>query len=216
MASLTQIKVNPRSRHAQRDLGDSHGMHQRVMRLLPDGAGVEDLRARTSTLHRLDRFPDGSIHLLVQSGLDTLAVDTLPEGYAITAPRTISLDPFHASLSVGERVRYAITVNPTKSISTPERGARSKRITLTGYDDVHQWWARKAEAAGVELVGLPRIDPAIQPTGTRQGQSVRHRAFRIEGVARVGQPDLLRAALVSGIGRGRAYGLGLMTVARTG
>ena len=35
-----------------------------------------------------------------------------------------------------------------------------------------------------------------------------------EGVARVTDPDALRRALVAGIGRSKAYGCGLMTLAR--
>ena len=35
-----------------------------------------------------------------------------------------------------------------------------------------------------------------------------------EGVARVTDPDALRHALVAGIGRSKAYGCGLMTLAR--
>ena len=212
MATLSQIKINARSRDVQRDLADSHGMHRRVMSLLPDRAETPSLRAHTATLHRLDRFPDGSIHLLVQSGLDDLRLDTLPAGYAVEAPRTLNLDAFHARLHPGLTVRYAIAANPTRSIVQPG-GQRGKRVPLAGYDAVRRWWDRKATEAGLTLIGGPRIDPAPQPSGTRGAHRVVHRAQRIEGSATVADVAALKRALTEGIGRGKAYGLGLLTLA---
>ena len=210
MTTLTQITINPRSTAAQRDLSDSQALHQRVMSLLPDSLGTTG-RHDTATLHRIDRTSDGTIHLLIQTSLPALDLSGLPDAYTSHPPRTLNLDAIHERLQTGIAVRYAVTANPTRNLHRP--GQRGKRVPISGYPNVAAWWHNKAASIGLDIDDRPpMINPAPHPRGHKDGQRVTHRAYRIEGIAAVTDATALRRSLLDGIGPGKAYGLGLLTV----
>lgn len=63
---------------------------------------------------------------------------------------------------------------------------------------------------------LPPLDAAGGRHGPRNSPSrkkVRHARTRFDGTAAVIDADLLRAKITEGIGRGKAYGCGLLTIA---
>ena len=113
-------------------------------------------------------------------------------------------------------VRYAITANPTKRSNTGD--SKGKRVALHDYDTILAWWTRKTLAAGLDITDQPtRIDPAPHSNGTKTGPTgthrITHRASRIEGTAIITDPNALRTTLITGIGAGKAHGLGLLTIA---
>jgi CRISPR system Cascade subunit CasE len=82
------------------------------------------------------------------------------------------------------------------------------------------WLTRKAATAGFELVEVQGVDvvDAMQREpnvvrGRREGGVVTIEGVLFEGRLRVVDAQAFRAALVEGIGRGRAYGFGLLSVA---
>ncbi|MFE5331275.1 type I-E CRISPR-associated protein Cas6/Cse3/CasE [Embleya sp. NPDC056575] len=78
------------------------------------------------------------------------------------------------------------------------------------------WWHRRAGLAGLKLhthLSHP-LDAAVGRSGKGGAtQKVRHHRVRFEGTAEIVDPDALRAAVVGGVGKGRAYGCGLLTIA---
>ena len=73
-----------------------------------------------------------------------------------------------------------------------------------------------AVAASASVVVVRRERPVFgrrNPDRDRRDRVTINRTV-YEGVARVTDPDALRRALVAGIGRSKAYGCGLMTLAR--
>lgn len=117
-----------------------------------------------------------------------------------------------------------------------------KRVALLREEEQHGWLARKGEAAGFALLrvraapGAPlpgaspaggtnptppnvRAQPTVDVVGRRpagdgqRSQRLTLGAVVFEGALRVTDPDRLRAALVAGIGPGKAYGFGLCSVA---
>ena len=73
-----------------------------------------------------------------------------------------------------------------------------------------------AVAASASVVVVRRERPVFRrrnPDRDRRDRVTINRTV-YEGVARVTDPDALRRALVAGIGRSKAYGCGLMTLAR--
>ena len=80
-----------------------------------------------------------------------------------------------------------------------------------------KWLLDRAEKHGFEL-----SEEAFQVVedhsfffrkSSDQGRRVSLLAVTFEGVLKVVNPDLFRETLIEGIGRGKAYGMGLLTVA---
>lgn len=208
-ATLARIHLNPHSRDVQRDLLYAAEMHKTLMRMLPDNLG-DTPRRDTGILYRVDHGEDAST-LLVQT---TTSMDPgrLPAGYGRAEIKDLA--PMFTALGEHPAVRYRITVSPTKTERLPA-GAKKKRgkiIPLHGAE-ADQWWTRRAGDAGLHLhttVATPQSPARSRPHDT---DSVRHSLVRFDGTATVADPDALVTALLTGIGRGKPYGAGLLSLA---
>jgi CRISPR system Cascade subunit CasE len=208
-AFLARIRPNPHCREVQRDLRYAAEMHKTLMRMVPDHLG-EAARRQTGLLYRVDETEHATV-LLVQSSTP-LAPERLPPRYGTAEIK--SLAPMLTALRTGLAVRYRVTVSPVKRERLPldRKGERGRLLLLTG-PDADQWWARKAAEAGLQLhtaVPTPAA-PAISRPG--DPRPVRHPLVRYDGTAAVTDPEALTRALLTGIGRGKSYGAGLLTLA---
>lgn len=221
-AHLTRVQINPRSREAGRDLGDAQSLHRRVMALVPDQLGA-DTRRTAGVLYRLERQP-GSHMLLIQSTAP-LDLDSLPVGYA-TATDDRDITTLLTWLTPGRTIRYRIDAQPLRSIRTqpaPDEGPRrdrGRRVPLHG-PDATAWWTRKAEEAGLQIDPQAVLDTRQSDTlGWKENPNTPGKLLRIwapltrfEGTATIADAHALRTSITTGIGRGRAYGAGLLSVA---
>lgn len=205
---IARIRLNPHSRDVQRDLRDATQMHRTVMRMVTDGLG-DAPRQQAGLLYRVDET-DTSSTLLVQAA--RLDPARLPTGYGQTDVK--SLAPMFTALHKGLGVRYRIVLNPAKRERLPlgEKGKRGRIVPLSGAD-ADQWWLRRAAEAGLDVHVLTptNMEPA-RPRG-RDASRMRHSLIRYDGTATVTDPDALQDAVIHGIGRGKPYGAGLLSLA---
>ncbi|MFD4560566.1 type I-E CRISPR-associated protein Cas6/Cse3/CasE [Streptomyces sp. NPDC058469] len=207
-AALARIRLNPHSRAVQRDLRDANDMHRSLMRLVPDHLGTSP-RQTAGLLYRLDET-DTTSTLLVQAA--TLDPTRLPDDYGHTDLK--DLTPMFNALKKGITVRYRVVVNPVKTERLPldQKGRRGKRIPLTGPDADH-WWTSRATDAGLDLhTLLPTPIAAVRPPA-KSSPPMRHHLVRYDGTATVTDPDALTHAVLTGIGRAKSYGAGLISLA---
>ncbi|MFF5800410.1 type I-E CRISPR-associated protein Cas6/Cse3/CasE [Streptomyces albogriseolus] len=210
---LTRIVPHASSRDARGDLGNAVGLHRRLMSLFPDGAGP-DPRAALGVLHRVEDSPTGP-YILMQSRQQP-DLGKLPKDYGTAAVRETS--PLLSALRPGATLHFRCVASPVRK---PGAGTRSLYnlpavVPLTGAH-ADEWWMRQADTAGLKVLTL-RSQPLDSATGLRgrrgaDQQRIRHARTRFDGTAAVIDPDQLRAKLTDGIGRGKAYGCGLLTVA---
>ncbi|MDH6575186.1 type I-E CRISPR-associated protein Cas6/Cse3/CasE [Kitasatospora sp. MAP5-34] len=207
---LTRIQPDPRSREARRDLTGAVDMHHRLMALFPDHLG-DQARSHLGVLFRIEDGPTGT-HVLLQSAQQP---DTtrLPAGYgtAQSKPLTPLLDALRPDLTV----RYRIAAN---AIRKPGRTTRelynlSSVIPLNG-QAAEDWWTRQAESAGLKVITV-HSTPLDAARGTRRQdqRTIKHARTQFEGTALITEPDHLRACVTAGIGKGKAYGCGLLSLA---
>lgn len=206
---MTKLVVNPAHPTVRRDLQDIHRMHQILTKLFcPPDFGPNSRRA-AGLLYRIEHTNAG-VSILAQSRT-TIDVQRLPSGYAYGGTR--DLDPLFDLLQPGVQLRYRIVANPTKQLNVP--GKRGTLRPVRG-DSVFGWWERKAADAGLSVkvtdITQTKVMRGIRVKNGRDDRVVLTTAT-IEGIATIDKPHQLHESLLAGIGRGRAYGCGLLSVA---
>ncbi|MFF5538632.1 type I-E CRISPR-associated protein Cas6/Cse3/CasE [Streptomyces cinerochromogenes] len=207
-AVITRIRLNPSSRAVQRDLRDATQMHRTVMRLAPDNLG-DSPRHTAGLLYRVDETTTAST-LLIQG--HTLDPSRLPPDYGHADIKDLA--PMFAALRKDMAVNYRIVLNPVKRERLPlqDKGRRGRFIPLSG-PDADQWWTQRAADAGLQLHILTPTNLApARPRGA-DAPPMRHSLIRYDGTATITDPDALTQAILTGIGRGKAYGAGLLSLA---
>ncbi|WP_267884309.1 MULTISPECIES: type I-E CRISPR-associated protein Cas6/Cse3/CasE [unclassified Streptomyces] len=92
------------------------------------------------------------------------------------------------------------------------KGKRGWIVPLSG-TDADQWWLRRAADSGLQVhVLTPTNMPPIR-TRRQDHDGMRHSLIRYDGTATVTDPDALHEAVLTGIGRGKPYGAGLLSLA---
>ncbi|MFI6869233.1 type I-E CRISPR-associated protein Cas6/Cse3/CasE [Nocardia sp. NPDC050406] len=210
IVTLTKIVANPADSRVRHDLRDVQRMHQVLMSLAcPPDFGPSS-RSAAGLLYRIEHTAVG-VHILMQSATQPDPARLSP-GYGMAGSR--DLTPLLDQLETDVVVRYRIVVNPTKS-SHQGADQRGKRQGLAG-DEAMAWWARRANQCGLALRDT-QMSGGGTITGFRRGQQQRSRiaiaTAKFEGVASVKDAAAVRDSILTGIGRGRAYGCGLLSVA---
>ncbi|MEU5774060.1 type I-E CRISPR-associated protein Cas6/Cse3/CasE [Streptomyces venezuelae] len=214
---LTRIVPDLRSRDARRDLtgtATAVGLHRRLMSLFPQDAG-SDPRAQFGVLFRIEDTTTGP-HVLLQSSHDP-DLTRLPDGYGTSLSRP--LNPLLDALEPGLTVRYRCVASPVRKpgATTREIYNLPAVVPLNGAA-ADEWWLRQAETAGLKSL-THHAQPLDAAQGTRsphtpgKEQRIRHARTRFDGSAIINDADLLRQKITEGIGRGKAYGCGLLSIA---
>lgn len=203
-ATLTRICLHRRHPLARRDLGDTVALHKTLMRLVPDNLGPHP-RQTAGLLFRLDPEPEPT--LIVQTTHPPL-LHNLPHGYGTA--RTHDLTPILHTLTRGMTVRYRITANPITVQPHPTDPNKPPRRTALNGPDATTWWTRHATRAGLTL---HTADATIRAFHRRDPNGPCHSLIQFDGHATITDPDHLRHAVTHGIGKAKAYGAGLLTLA---
>lgn len=214
---LTRIVPSPRSREAQRDLaGSDQGirLHRRMLLMFPDGVEGSP-RAAFGVLFRAEESRSGP-RILLQSHTEPDA-SRLPGDYGSVETR--SLDTLLSKLHKGMIVNYRCVANPVRKPGAASREAYGLPpvVALSGNAAV-EWWERQSSAAGLEALHinaepLAAVRGRQRSSGPAAERRIQHARTQFEGTARVVDDELLREKLATGIGRGKAYGCGLLSIA---
>ena len=222
---LTKIDLAPERRLARKYLGSPQAMHAIVMGAT--GGNIGDGPGRV--LWRVDRGTTTALYIL--SPLEPDCSQLVAEaGAAGTQARTLDYSPFLASLDAGQLWAFRLAANPSYSASRGP-GVRGQRYGHVTVEQQRQWLVERAPRHGFELMPVDHVDDE----GSDGAVMVVHRERPVfnrrrsegegrdrvtinrtvyEGVLHITDPEPLRRALIAGIGRSKAYGCGLMTLAR--
>jgi CRISPR system Cascade subunit CasE len=226
MIYLSQLVLNPKDPGVRRDLTDVHDMHRTIMRAFPQ---VDDkaARERCGVLFRIDVRRDGTPTVLVQS---TERPDWSPHTptYLQTDPLTKRVDESFAILDTGRTLLFRLRANPTRRLlirDGPDRERwNGKRVDIRGEAEQLEWLRRKGRDSGFELVevraheGVPAVDARSSGavTGRRRDSERKKKisfgSVLFEGILRVTDAAQFRQTLENGLGSGKAYGFGLLSV----
>lgn len=149
---------------------------------------------------------------------------------------------FIHSITEGDTFRFRLRANPTKKVNTPtieerESGKYNNKIKKNGSrvslyypDDIFNWLAKKSDDAGFKVVAVNydreppetgkkyenrRPDDAIYPKDilSTKYHTMKFHAITFNGVLSVTNVKLFKESLEKGIGSGKSFGFGLVSLA---
>lgn len=204
---LSQVELDPRNRETLRALAVPRRLHGAVEAAFTG--------PRTRRLWRLDRRGDRLWLLVLSEEVPELSGIVAQFGPPDGTAETRDYAPLLARVAEGTRWRFRLAANPVKNVKIPGgRGTVRNHVTV---EQQEEWLAERAPKHGFALEpdGFRVVDSRwISFDKATDGSPVRIHAVTFEGLLRVTDAGLFREALVHGIGRGKAYGLGLLTLMR--
>lgn len=228
MITFSSIPLNPHKRGGRRLLSNPQAMHAAVRACFPPD--LDERGARV--LWRVDRSGEAFTLYIVGPEAPDLDVVGDQAGWPSRPGRTADYGPLLDSLRPGLERSFRLTANPVRSLPAAG-GRRGKVVPHVTVTQQQEWLASKAEACGFELraiaasgegsgpelpdLAVTRREDLSFSRRAEKGRSsgaVTLRTATFDGSLRVTDVDALRHALTQGIGRARAYGCGLLTLAR--
>lgn len=217
MTYLSRFEFHRGRREARRLLASPRAMHGAVL------AGFRDPPVRVPErrlLWRVDHDDHRSVLYLVSAEPPDLSHLVESAGW-LTGPgwETADYSPVLSGLVAGQQWRFRLTANPTRSIRCGDSDdARSRRVGHVSAEQQLSWLLGKGQSMGVTF-GTECDNASIVITGRRlvsfrhSGSAISLAIAQFDGGLTVDDPDKLRRTLVSGVGPGKAYGCGLLTLA---
>jgi len=230
---LSRLLLNARDYQVRCDLANCQELHRTLLSAFPTAGGS---RAEAGLLFRLEEGERSAPLVIAQSRgrPDWERLRVRSPAYLLGVPPLgwdcKDVASAYASVQTGMQLRFRLRANPTRKVDTksgPDGARRNgRRTVLTGADQKLDWLRRKAEAGGFRLcsvhssdAGVPAVDvrPQDDVLGWRSAGEQRNRlvfgAVLFEGVLEVTDAERFREALRDGIGSGKAYGFGLLSIA---
>lgn len=209
---LTRFEINPRRRDARTMLASPQQMHAAVLAAFPES------REEGRVLWRLDEGRHDALLYIVSADKPDLTHLVESIGRPTYGWQTRDYGPFLDRLAPGERWAFRLLANPVHN-TRPDGGGRGKRVGHVTVAQQTDWFLRQAARHGfvIPTGAMSEPDVAVRARRTlrfdRRGRTVVLSTAVFEGILQVVDPEVLRAALVGGIGPAKGYGCGLLTLA---
>jgi len=167
----------------------------------PELPGIStERRSISAILYRLEDVATGP-RVLVQSNI---APTTIDQGMATT-----TLEGLASTLRPGAEVQFRLDVNAVRTQSRTGRRLpvpdADLPLLLLNPDDLGRPGLLADALTGLNIL---EVTSAVRATGRTP-----LRVSSVRGVATIVDPEILRAKIIHGVGRGKSYGCGLLSVA---
>jgi CRISPR system Cascade subunit CasE len=218
---LSRLILNPQSRQVQREMSNIYQMHRTIMSAFPDNLSKEE-----RVLFRLEVDNQNTLRLLVQSqsspNWDFLS--TPPKNYLlpyspdddIPNPAVTEFD-LSKSLHPNQTLAFRLRANPTIKKDRPGE-KQGHRVGI--YDEAGQidWLKHKADLGGFRVLNVrtsqegKRSDTIYRQNSA--AQKLELLAVQFDGLLQVVDPIKVIETIANGIGSGKGFGFGLLSLAR--
>lgn len=236
MTWFAAMNINPQRRGGRKLISSPQAMHAAVMSAFEPGSldSVEgrplwrlDIDKPVYRLYIVSPLRPDLQHIIEQAGWQGQRWDTTP------------YSPFLDRLRQGQRWGFRFTANPTKR--GPSHGGRGELQPQTTVTQQTQWLLERSSKWGFTIpdIEIPTIEsspaegietggsrtcPDVKVTSREEKRFSRRGATdkkastvtivqaQYEGTLEISDVDALRYSLTNGIGRGKAYGCGLLTL----
>ena len=224
---FSQLVLNERSREVQRDVRDPYQMHRTLCHALDDACFANaEARARARLLFRVEQ--DGPLYVMVQSKHKpdwTRFHANAPTEYLRGEVQCKAIEP---DLRLDSIWMFRLRANPTKREGGQPAGQKGKRVGIYREAERLAWLERKAQASGFRLLQVNVRDEGrahhlsregkttsiVQVRCEVEGRKTSFSAARFDGTLQVMDTELFQATLAKGIGAGKGFGFGLLSLAK--
>lgn len=213
---LSRVQLDEKRRETIKALASPQILHAAIARALPGD--------KERSLWRVDRYDD-KLYILLQSiERPDLASFTEQFGFVHMPDEIKSYDMFLENLRAGQSWRFRLRANPTHSIKLPDN-SRGKVFSHITVGHQRQWLIDRSDKLGFTLPkshlaeGLSNeymfeVVESDKILFRRGDGKVTLGIAVFEGILTITDADTFNDALRNGIGRAKAYGCGLLTLAR--
>lgn len=197
---LSQLRFNLRNRRARFDLGDRYELHRTLLNAFP-----EQLLSNERILFRVENIQHQACNLILlqsQGQPNWEDVEKVNDGnYLFEPPRVRRVLP---SFSEGVRLPFRLQANPTVK-------RNGKRHAIYADNQLMTWFERKAKNHGFSIEPLNFRHVKLGNKHGKKGRQTWH-VVQFDGVLMVSEPSVFLETLINGIGSGKAFGFGLLSV----
>ncbi|PWI43201.1 type I-E CRISPR-associated protein Cas6/Cse3/CasE [Streptomyces sp. ICBB 8177] len=231
---LTRFRFNTARADARRLLSSPQVMHAAVMSSFPNVLPTSSEQPRI--LWRVDHNSRAEVllylvsperpdltHLVEQAGW--------PAAAAVGTPgwQTFTYAPFLGKLEKGNVFNFRLTANPVHHARTRDGQPTKRTAHITAHHQM-RWLLERQDTIGIRILAKPEHTRHTEhgdehqlvvrdhrslhfgKHGTR-GRRVTLTTVTYDGRLEITEPEALRRVLTSGLGKAKAYGCGLMTLA---
>ena len=227
---LTRFRFNTARTGARRLLTSPQSLHAAVMQSFaqvpaqPTGSGPR-------VLWRVDRSAAAQVMLYIVSPEKPDLTHIVEQaGWPTTGSwDSFAYEPFLQKLQAGDVWTFRLTANPVHSVRTKD-GEPTKRTAHITTRHQLGWLLKQQERGGFTVCEQPKEIPRATSADDYQvivrdhrdlefkrkatdRNSVKLLTVTYDGRLQVDDPDKLRTVLTAGLGKAKAYGCGLMTLA---
>lgn len=222
---LTRFEINTARRGARALLASPHRLHGAVLHAFPGGQREPTERGRI--LWRIDQRGSQALLYVVSPHRPDLTHLVETAGWPATQGwDTRDYTPLLNRLDAGSQWAFRLAANPVSSRPKSEESSRSQRFGHVTVEQQTEWLLRRTERNGftIPAITLDGSDkePDVAVHGRRvwrfprQGRTVTLATAVFEGRLEITDAATFRRSLTHGIGSGKGYGCGLLTLAPLG
>lgn len=188
-------------------------IHGVLSAALPDERNKEN-----ECLWRIDKLGDRQILIVVSTKRPDLGYIEKKIGIANDAKeddgqplinKTVEYETFLKKIENDQLWNFRLCANPVENKKQDPNDKRGKVYALRTITEQLDWLVKQGEKHGFIVKNCSVINDSWVVFN-----DVRIRAITFDGTLSVSDSDAMRLALSHGIGRGKAYGCGLLTIAR--
>ena len=200
---LSRLMLNLRNKQALAELNNIYELHRTIMSAFPDNSKGGPGRV-------LFRIEDGTESfgkaVLIQSqhkpDWNYLRV---ADDYLVREPESKEFNP---KISIGVQYRFRLLANPTVKKD-------GKRLGIFDEEEQVKWITRKSESNGFTLLNVMNYQKeGVKGFKPGQQNGIVLHSVLFEGALRVDDVEKFLRCLEGGIGSGKGFGFGLISLAR--
>ncbi len=239
---LSRLTLNPRNVQVHSELARPYEMHRTLSRAFPPDTFCKerDNGESAGVLFRVDEKPrENIIVVLVQSKIepDWSFLDDLRDrrGHPYLLPASMVGDgkcnpavtkfDFSKKLGEGQALAFRLRANPTKRLGKAAGDDEGKRVGIYKEEEQRQWLQEKLEGnehrqstGGFQLLGVQisreeKIENVKAINRADQSHDLKVFAVQFDGVLKVVDKDKAIRTIEQGIGSGKGFGFGLLSIA---
>lgn len=216
---LSRLEINTFRRKTMAALDSPQMMHACVMSSFPSASLQND-----RVLWRIDRV-GAATYILLQSNQKpdfTHIIDQMGWPSSEQQWETIDYEPFLNKLQTGQSWRFRLKANPVRRVPCSQdkefAGKLAHHVTT---DQQKKWLIDRSLKCGFSIpktedYGTPILDILQNDIKhfNRNGSTVTISMVTFEGILIIEDLETFRKTIRSGIGKAKAYGCGMITLAR--